>query len=245
MAKKAKPELFTKNSKTVLSLDFDRRGSCVQWCTYCYVDNMERIYPAYLNKIQRNNSLVKEDPEGFALQLDEEYFKARKSKAKANQGLEKMPVRIYGSGDYVPDHYEALSKVSFKFYMISKNLTMPEFAEERDKVHRIKNCTNVLLSFDNQNIKHFDEVADLRKVDGYRFCFTGTSEDWILQTEFNKRRFDIFFNIGKKKSDIDYNKKEPKACPALAKRIPHDKACSTCNKCWASSKTRGFDWNDL
>lgn len=240
-----KPEVFTKNSKTILSVDFDRRGTCVQWCEYCYVDNMERIYTAYLTKIQKNNSWVSEDPKGFAAQLGNEYRKARRSKAKGMKGLDKMPVRIYGSGDYIPKHYDFLSELDFKFYLISKNLTMPDFAEERQKVHDIENCTNILLSFDNENIKHYDAISHLRKQDRYRFCFTGSTEDWLLQTEFNRRRFDIFFNIGKKKVDIEFNEKDSKACPALAKRIPHDKACATCNKCWASSATRGKHWNSI
>ena len=122
---------------------------------------------------------------------------------------------------------------------------MPDFEDELNKVRKLEKITNVLLSYDNQNVKYYDDQKHLRKEDGIRFCFTGTSEDWILQTEFNKRRFDIFFNIGKKKADIEFNFSEPKACPALAKRIPHDKACATCNKCWASSKTRGSSWNEI
>lgn len=238
-------QVFTKNSKTILSVDFDRRGTCPQFCDYCYVDNMERIYPAYLEKIQKNNSWSLENPTTFARKLDNEYVKARKSKAKSLQRLEKMPVRIYGSGDYIPEHYQFLSQVNFKFYVISKSLTLPEFDKELERLIRLPNCTNVILSFDNENIKNYEGVKHLKSKDCIRFAFTGDKTDWCVQTEYNNRSFNIFFNIGKKKVDVEYNKKVKEACPALAKRIPHDKACSVCNLCWRSSKTKGGKWNEI
>lgn len=235
--------IFTKNSKTILSVDFDRQGTCPQMCDYCYVDNMENIYPAYLEKIQRNNSWIKDNPDNFARQLDNEYRKHRKSKSKAMKRLEKMPVRIYGSGDYIPEHYAFMSGVSFNFYVISKSLTMKSMASELKKLRALPNLTRIVLSFDNQNIKNYENVKHLYKEDGIQFAFTGTGEDWTLQTEFNGREFGIFFNIGRKKVDKEFNRSVKQACPALAEKIPHAKACSMCNKCWRSSKTKSPDWN--
>lgn len=234
---------FTKNSKTILSVDFDRRGTCPQWCDYCYVDNMENIYPAYLDKIQRNNSWAIDNSDNFARQLDNEYAFARRSQAKDISGIEKLPVRIYGSGDYIPQHFDFLSKVNFKFYIISKALTLPSMKEERKKLNELPNCTRIVLSFDNENIQNYDGVKHLYRTDGYQFAFTGDKEDWLLQTEFNKRAFGIFFNIGRKNSDKEFSAKVRESCPALADKIPHAKACSKCNKCWRSSKTKSEDWN--
>lgn len=204
---------------------------------------MENIYPAYLEKIQRNNSWVKKDAKAFARQLNTEYRKHRRSKSKAMKRLEKMPVRIYGSGDYITEHYEFLSNLNFKFYIISKSLTMKEFADDLVLLRQLPNLTRVVLSFDNENIKNYNNVKHLYRTDGIQFAFTGTTEDWILQNEFNKRDFGIFFNIGGKKVDIEANKNIRESCPALSEKIPHAKACSKCNKCWRSSKTKGADWN--
>lgn len=93
-------QVFTKNSKTVLSIDFDRISTCPQICSYCYVGNMERIYPTYKAKIERNANLAKENPGNFAEQLNNEYGQLRKSKSKNYLNLNKLPVRVYGSGDY-------------------------------------------------------------------------------------------------------------------------------------------------
>lgn len=236
---------FTRNSKTILSVDFDRRGTCPQMCDYCYVDNMENIYPAYLDKIKRNNSWAVDNADNFARQLNTEYAKARKSKAKALKGLEKLPVRLYGSGDYIKEHFDFISQLDFNFYIISKSLTLKDFAGHLDKLRQLDNLTRIVLSFDNENIKNYDNVKHLWKKDGIQFAFTGTEDDWIIQTEFNNREFGIFFNIGRKNVDVEYNKTVRQACPDLAGKISHDKACSICNKCWRSSKTKNEDWNSL
>lgn len=238
-------EAFTKNSKTILSVDFDRTGTCPQRCKYCYVDNMENIYPAYLDKIKRNNSWANDNADNFARQLTTEYRKHRRSKSKQMRHLENLPVRIYGSGDYISEHYDFLSQLEFNFYIISKSLTMKEFAGDLAALRQLPNLTRIVLSFDNENIKNYDNVKHLYQQDGIQFAFTGTGEDWILQTEFNNRKFGIFFNIGTKKADIAFNNTVRESCPALAKRIPHAKACATCNKCWRSSKTKKPDWNML
>ncbi len=104
---------FTGNQKTILSIDFDRGSTCMQTCDYCYVNNMERIYPSYLSKITRNSEKTK-TPEGrkeFADSLNSEYTKARNSKSKQFEHLDRIPVRVYGSGDFVPEHYETLDHV--------------------------------------------------------------------------------------------------------------------------------------
>jgi hypothetical protein len=206
---------------------------------------MENIYPAYLAKIQRNNSRVKDNPDNFARQLTTEYQKRRRSRSKKMRRLEKLPVRIYGSGDYIPEHYEFMRQVEFNFYVISKSLTMESMASELEKLRKLPNLTRIVLSFDNQNIKNYENVKHLYKTDGIQFAFTGTGEDWILQTEFNGREFGIFFNIGRKDSDIEFSQSVKQSCPALAGKLEHDKACSHCNKCWRSSKTRSQDWNYL
>ena len=237
-----KLQAFTENSKTILSVDFDRRNTCIQMCSYCYVDNMERRYLSYLNKIKRNNSWAVDNPENFARQLDNEYSKCRSSKSKKYKGLEKLPVRIYGSGDYITKHYEFLNRVNFKFFIISKNLTEASMKDELERVLLLPNCTRVVLSFDNQNVKNYEHVKHLYGKDGVQFAFTGDKDDWHIQTQYNSRKFGIFFNIGKKKVDVEYSKTVTASCPALSKKIGHDKACSICSKCWKSSKTRG-DWN--
>lgn len=236
---------FTKNQKTVVSVDFDRDSTCPQICDYCYVENMERIYQAYADKIKRNDSWSREKPENFARQLNTEYRKLRKSKAKSNEGLEKLPVRIYGSGDYIPEHYEWLKHLDFKFYIISKSLTFPRFDEERQKLLGLPNLTNIVLSFDNQNIDNYDHVKHLYKTDRFQFAFTGENFDWQLQTEFNDREFGIFFNTGRKNSDEEFSAKVKQSCPTDAGKLDLQKACTKCNKCWRSSKTKGKDWNEV
>lgn len=203
---------------------------------------MENIYPAYLGKIQRNNSWAKDNSDNFARQLNTEYKKARKSKAKDMIGLANMPVRIYGSGDYIREHYDFLSKLTFKFYIISKSLTIADMQDELNKLQQLDNCTRIVLSFDNQNIKNYDAVKHLYKTDGIQFAFTGDKDDWTVQ-EWNNRQFGIYFNTGRKKVDKEFSKAVSKSCPDLADKIPHDKACSICNKCWRSSKTKGQFWN--
>ena len=75
------PRIFTTNSKTILSLDFDRISTCDQICDYCYVGQLEKIYKAYKPKIERNELLAKDNPKQFASDLNAEYRKLRKSKA--------------------------------------------------------------------------------------------------------------------------------------------------------------------
>mgnify|MGYP003962725473 CR=1 FL=1 len=73
-------QVFTKNSKTILSVDFNREQTCYQICEYCYVTNLERIYSAYADKIKKNDNLAKDNPKTFAQQLNSEYKKIRQKK---------------------------------------------------------------------------------------------------------------------------------------------------------------------
>ena len=113
---------FTENTKTILSVDFDRQSTCLQFCDYCYVDTMERIYPTYLNKITKNSMIAKNNPQKITESLNLEYKKYRSSRSKKYRRLEKLPVRIYGSGDYLPIHLKVLKQLKFKFFIISKNV---------------------------------------------------------------------------------------------------------------------------
>ena len=99
-------QVFTKNSKTILSVDFNREQTCYQICEYCYVTNLERIYNTYADKIKRNDNLAKDNPKTFAQQLNTEYTKIRRSSSKQYVRVENLPVRIYGSGDFIPEHLD-------------------------------------------------------------------------------------------------------------------------------------------
>ena len=107
-------QAFTMNSKTLLSVDSDRFKTCPQICDYCYVGNLERIYPAYKSKLTRNTDWAKKDAAGFAAALNNEYRKYRKSSSVKFERLDKLPARIYGSGDFVPEHLEFMKLLDFK-----------------------------------------------------------------------------------------------------------------------------------
>ncbi len=237
---------FTGNQKTILSVDFDRASTCMQTCTYCYVNNMERIYPSYLGKTIRNSEKTKtsERRKEFADSLNSEFTKARNSKSKQFDGLARIPVRIYGSGDFIPDHYEVLDQVNFKFYMISKNLTNSNMNLWIDKLLSIDNLTKLRLSFDNQNMGNYKLVEQLYGRDRIGFAFTGIPEDFIKQKE-SGYKFDVFFNISKKSIDVQKARKNKEQCPADTKLINLQKACTKCSKCWRSSVTRNKGWNNL
>ncbi len=234
-------ECFTGNQKTILSIDFDRGSTCLQNCSYCYVDNMERIYPSYLSKIQRNTKQVKDDPVAFAKRLNEEYTKARKSKSKQFNRLDKMPVRIYGSGDYIPGHYQVLENLNFKFFMISKNLTTPAMRSHIPKLLTIPELTTLRLSFDASNISNYDAVKQYYGKDRIGFCYTGMADDFQQQKDAGYK-FDVFFNISHKHSEIDKAKLHKEACPTDVGDLKLQKACTHCNRCWRSSVTSG-NWN--
>ena len=113
--------VFTKNTKTVYSVDFSRAGTCGQICGYCYVNRLQKMYKAYSAKIILNHKLAKQNPANFAAQLNLEYRKLKNRKHW--EFLQKLPVRFYGSGDFIPEHLTIFQNIEFHSYLISKNLT--------------------------------------------------------------------------------------------------------------------------
>lgn len=235
-------ECFTGNQKTVVSVDFDRGSTCLQHCSYCYVDNMERIYPSYLAKITRNSETVKADPVDFAERLNKEYGKARNSKAKQYERLNKLPVRIYGSGDFIPEHLAFLQNADFKFFIISKNLTTDGLRDYIDELLKIDNLTSIQLSFDMANIGNYEKVKHLYGQDRIGFSFTGLSDD-LTRLKEEGYQFNVYFNIAKRKAEYEKARLHREACPADAGKLKLQKACTHCNRCWRSSVTSSSNWN--
>jgi len=154
-------EAFTVNQKTILSVDFDRGSTCIQKCDYCYVNNMERIYPTYLAKIRRNTKMVERRPEEFARKLNEEYEDAKKSRAKAFDRLDHLPIRLYGSGDFIPQHLKFIKNLDFKFFMFSKNLIRKEYEGYLGAfLQDIPNLTRINLSFDLSNLGNYQGIVN-------------------------------------------------------------------------------------
>jgi hypothetical protein len=224
---------FTENSKTILSVDFNRDFTCEQKCEYCYVENMERIYSAYLNKITRNAQWATENPQGFAQQLNTEYTKLTKSKAKSYKRLGKMPVRLYGSGDFKPKHLEFIQNLDFKFFIISKNLTKPEYYTYISQLLKTQNVTKILLSFDNANLQNYIKLGKLFGKDRIGFCYTGMADEFNEVTE----PFNVFFNISKKQKERAKSRLIKEQCPCDSGVLAHKESCSYCSKCWRSSIT--------
>lgn len=222
--------IFTNNRKTILSVDF-HRNSCKNICSYCYVDTLERIYPAYKKKLETNYNKALTDPESFATSLNEEYKKALQSKSKKYSRLNKLPIRIYGSGDFIPVHKKFLEKLTFKYFIISKTLTLKSTDAIRKELLNINNLQSLVLSFDNDNINNYSNVSHLFKSNKVKFSFTGTNED-INRHKASGLKFNIFFNIDKKQSSIKLARNHKEQCPCDTKLIKSDEACTYCNKCW-------------
>lgn len=236
-------ETFTHNSKTILSLDFNRQATCGQICDYCYVETTERIRPAYAVKIKKNSTWAKENPETLATQLNLEYRKHRNSKAKVYKRLPYLPVRIYGAGDFIPEHLRMFKKYDFKFYLISKKLTKANYFIYVEELLTIPNLTKIILSFDNQNIFNYQAAKQLyfgRNKIG--FAFTGLADDFVALKD-QGLKFNIFFNI--KKTNVEKLKSQAikEACPCDSGKQALAESCSRCNKCWRSSVTKGKTWN--
>jgi len=205
---------------------------------------MERIYPAYKAKIERNANWAKDNPDNFALQLNKEYRQLRKSKARAYKRLDKLPVRVYGSGDYHPIHYEWLKKVDFKFFIISKTLVLPHMHEELRKLLNLKNLTKVCLSFDQDNLNKYEINRQFFKKDKINFAYTGMADEFNL-IKTKGFEFDIFFNISDKRIEQEKSRLIKEQCPCDSKAIAHAESCSVCNKCWRSSVTKQRTWNNI
>lgn len=237
-------QVFTQNSKTILSIDFDRTKTCETICSYCYVANMERIYPAYKNKTTENNKMALENPDNFARQLNTEYRQHRKSKSKVYSRLSKLPVRVYGSGDYIQQHYDFLKNLEFKFYIISKSLTNSRMAEEIGKLLLLPNLTKIVLSYDSHNINNYEYLKGLFGNKRITFAYTGMADEFTKVNETGLR-FDIFFNISDKKVEKEKSQKIIEQCPCDSGALAHKESCSFCNKCWRSTITKGSTWNEL
>lgn len=229
--------ILTRNSKTIVSLDFDRFKTCPQICSYCYVANTERIYKSYSKKLTTNYEFALNNPSGFAEQLNSEYAKLRNSKSKSNLLINKLPVRIYGSGDYIPGHYNFMKNLDFKFYIISKSLTLSTMERQIENLLKLDNLTSIVLSIDVENKANYSKIKKYKGTDRFKIAFTGTNEQYEERIS-NGETYDIFFLISDKKVDREYAKKFKSQCPCDTRLIAHDAACTKCNKCWRSSKTR-------
>ena len=233
---------FTTNTKTILSVDFDRFKTCPQICDYCYVGNIERFYPAYASKLMRNTKWAIDDPKDFAKNLNQEYAKARKSKSKVTHKLDKLPARIYGSGDFIPEHLAFMTELDFKFYIISKSLTSLELLGYIPVLTSIPNLTKIILSLDNQNLGNWHNIKEYYKLDKFGISYTGTVDDFNI-VKAQGIQTTIFFNTGRKQVDRQRARKFREQCPCDTGLIKSEKACATCNKCWRSSVTKPKDWN--
>ena len=240
-----KLEAFTENSKTLLSIDFDRFTTCPQICEYCYVGNLERLYPAYKAKIKRNDNRSKENPTTFAQQLNSEYKKLRKSKSKKYTKLDKLPVRVYGSGDFIPDHLLWLNQLEFKFYLISKSLTNLGYHKYIKQLLEIPNLTKIILSLDDQNLMNYDLIKHFKGADRFGLAYTGMADDYNHHVATGKLSATIFFNISNKHTEKAKSRLIKEQCPCDSGVLKLAKSCSFCNKCWRSTKTKGQQWNTL
>jgi len=206
------------------------------------VGQLEKIYKAYKPKIEKNEKLAKDNPSLFAKRLNDEYNKLIKSKAKNYARLDKLPVRIYGSGDFKPHHLHFLKQLKFKFYIISKNITQRHMTMFIDPLLKLENLTKIVLSFDNQNMNTYSHVRDYLNKDKIGFAYTGMADDFnLIKTQGYK--FTIFFNISNKKVEKEKSRRIKEQCPCDSGLLAHDKSCSFCNKCWRSSVTKQRDWN--
>jgi len=162
----------------------------------------------------------------FANQLNDEYRKLKTSKSQALKRLKKLPVRVYGSGDFIPEHYTFLKKLDFKFFVISKSLTYLgiEYIKE---VADINNLTSVLLSFDNTNLKNYNNNYLVNNK--VKTCFTGMPDEFTKLSGF---KFNAFFNISKKHVEQAKAEKIAEACPCDSGKMKLQQSCSYCNKCW-------------
>jgi hypothetical protein len=199
---------------------------------------MERIYKAYSTKIDKNYNWALSNPAEFAAQLNNEYWKLRNSKAKTWKRLNKLPVRIYGSGDYIPGHYNFLKDLNFKFFIISKTLTLKTMAFQIQALLELTNLTTIVLSFDADNIQNYDNVKHLFNTDRIKFAYTGMPDEFnTIKAQYS---FNIFFNIGNKNVDKQKSRNHKEQCPCDSGLLAHNESCSYCNKCWRSSISKNL-----
>ena len=207
--------------------------------------NLERIYPAYAEKIKRNDNSSRDNPDNFAQQLNREYRQIRKSKSKKYIRIDKLPVRIYGSGDFIPEHLVWLRKLEFKFYIISKSLTNLNYAVYRTELLNIPNLTKIILSLDNQNLRNYGLIKHLKGTDRIGLAYTGMADDYNSHVAAEKLTATIFFNISNKNAEKAKSRLIKEQCPCDSGALQHAKSCSFCNKCWRSTVTKGKSWNTM
>lgn len=231
-----KLQAFTSNRKTLLSIDFDRTNTCPQICSYCYVENTERIYKAYATKIKKNYTWALNDSVDFSNTLNKEYWQLRNSKTEKLKKLKTIPIRIYGSGDYIPGHFKFIEKLNFPFFIISKSLTLKTMASQLKDLLNLDNTTSIVLSFDKDNIKNYANVKHLFNTDKIKFSYTGLPEEFTnIKANY---KFNIFFNISDKKAQKLLSRQFVEQCPCDSGVLSSEGACTNCNKCWRSSKTK-------
>jgi hypothetical protein len=155
--------------------------------------------------------------------------------------VSKLPVRIYGSGDFIPEHLMFMERLDFKFYVISKSLTSNFMHKYIDELLKMDNLTNLVLSFDAQNLDNYNGISKLYGDDRISFAFTGMADEF-KEVRLDKQ-FDIFFNISNKKIEKEKSKLYKEQCPCDSGAMAHNESCSFCNKCWKSSLTKDKDWN--
>ncbi len=188
--------------------------------------------------------MTTDNPSEFAKQLNMEYLKARRSRSVDLQRLENLPVRCYGSGDFIPQHMEFLKDLKFKFFVISKNLTMSALVEHIKPLVALPNLTNLLLSLDSENLENFENIKPYLSDKKIKLCFTGLSTDFYA-TKIQEK-IDVFFNIGKRKRSEQVQAQKIKVgCPVDSGKLALKKACTKCSRCWASSATKQPNWNEL
>lgn len=239
-----KINIFTINDKTVLSLNFPRDETCPQICNYCYIDKTEKFRALYLPKLKRNHEHFRKNAKDFAQALNSEYAYARKSKAKQFVGLDKLPIRIYGSGDFIPGHIEFLKELNFKFYIISKSLTYQDNIQYLDKLFKLDNLTNITLSFDSMNIWNYGNVKKYLNHDKINVAYTGLTDEMKTWKAVGMS-FGIFFNTKKNREEELKSRGTQEQCPCDSKLLPRMKVCTVCNKCWKSSVTsKNKEWNN-
>lgn len=214
--------ILSDNSKTGLSLDFDRASTCEHNCSYCYVKGVELRSPNYRKKVIENGKMAKWQNEKMVKELNEELT------GKHEKGKLLAPLRIYGGGDFQPEHMVIFEKIAFPCYIISKNLTKEKNFKYINQLTNINNVTKIILSYDVETLHRERPTIKSNKI---LYCFTGEVEQHKQFVE-NKYTFDIYFNIRKTAKAKNLAAKIPTACPCDAGCIGHALACLGCKRCW-------------
>lgn len=214
------------NSKTEISLDFSRDITCTYKCAYCYVKGMVSRMSTYEPKVIRNAIMAKDTPTEFSSLLNKEY-RQLENKLKLDNNFS---VRIYGGGDYLPEHYEFLKLLDFKYYIISKALAQSSYIDELAKVVTLDNTTSVVLSFDKYTLANQGHAnACKNMLDKIKIAYTGTPIDF--KNLDGKEHVDIFFNILKTNQSKEDAKEFAASCPCATGAEELKSSCTRCKRC--------------